>query len=117
MLVSRRLIVRSARRQASTVPEQIDRIVKRIVRKFQPERIILFGSQARGDAASDCDVDLLVDQSQIVEGSKSLVAVFGSGREEATNSSWAASACAPACRASRVTASFIKRPAVVKQSG
>ena len=29
----------------------IDRMVKRIVKKFRPERIILFGSQARGYAS------------------------------------------------------------------
>jgi HEPN domain-containing protein/predicted nucleotidyltransferase len=39
---------------------QIDRIAKRIVKKFHPEKIILFGSQARGDAGPDSDVDLLV---------------------------------------------------------
>ncbi len=32
----------------------------RIVRDFHPERIILFGSCARGDADEDSDVDLLV---------------------------------------------------------
>ncbi|MEO5329174.1 MAG: nucleotidyltransferase domain-containing protein [Magnetococcus sp. THC-1_WYH] len=32
----------------------------RIVETVHPERIILFGSYARGDAASDSDVDLLV---------------------------------------------------------
>ena len=42
------------------VPAQIERIVKRIVRKFHPEQIILFGSQARGDAGPDSDVDLLI---------------------------------------------------------
>jgi predicted nucleotidyltransferase len=42
------------------VPEQIDRMVQRIVKKFHPETIILFGSQARGDAGPDSDVDLLV---------------------------------------------------------
>jgi predicted nucleotidyltransferase len=31
-----------------------------IVREFQPEKIILFGSHARGDAKPDSDVDLLV---------------------------------------------------------
>jgi uncharacterized protein len=31
-----------------------------IVEHFQPERIILFGSQARGDTDRDSDVDLLV---------------------------------------------------------
>src|SRR5437660_1619056 len=38
----------------------IDRMVQRIVRKFRPERVILFGSHARGEAGPDCDVDLLV---------------------------------------------------------
>lgn len=35
-------------------------IKRRIVRRFHPERIILFGSQARGDAQADSDIDLLV---------------------------------------------------------
>jgi len=46
----------------------IDRMVRRIVRKFHPEKIILFGSQARGDAGPDSDVDLLVVMS--FQGSK-----------------------------------------------
>lgn len=48
------------RRKILSIPEQIDRMVKRIVKRFQPERIILFGSHARGDAGPDSDVDLLV---------------------------------------------------------
>jgi predicted nucleotidyltransferase len=35
-------------------------IKRRIVRRFRPDRIVLFGSQARGDARPDSDVDLLV---------------------------------------------------------
>lgn len=35
-------------------------IVDRLVRRFDPERIILFGSHARGDARPDSDIDLLV---------------------------------------------------------
>lgn len=35
-------------------------IKRRIVRRFRPDRIILFGSQARGDARLDSDADLLV---------------------------------------------------------
>ena len=42
------------------VQAQIDRMVKRIVKKFHPEMVILFGSQARGDAGPDSDVDLLI---------------------------------------------------------
>lgn len=34
--------------------------IRRIVAEFRPERVILFGSQAKGDAGSDSDVDLLV---------------------------------------------------------
>lgn len=43
-----------------TVQAHIDRMVRRIVKKFQPQQVILFGSQARGDAGPDSDVDLLV---------------------------------------------------------
>jgi uncharacterized protein len=35
-------------------------IVDRIVGKFSPRKIILFGSRARGTAGADSDVDLLV---------------------------------------------------------
>ncbi len=35
-------------------------MVRRIVRRFKPERIILFGSQTRGGADRNSDVDLLV---------------------------------------------------------
>ncbi len=34
--------------------------VRRIVRRFRPEKIILFGSRARGDPRPDSDADLLV---------------------------------------------------------
>ncbi|HLG54744.1 MAG TPA: nucleotidyltransferase domain-containing protein [Vicinamibacterales bacterium] len=35
-------------------------MVARLVTAFQPERIYLFGSKARGDAGPDSDYDLLV---------------------------------------------------------
>jgi len=35
-------------------------IVGRLVRTYQPERIYLFGSMARGDAQADSDFDLMV---------------------------------------------------------
>ena len=35
-------------------------IVQRLVTHFDPEKIILFGSYARGDATEESDVDLLV---------------------------------------------------------
>ncbi len=40
--------------------KQIREMVNRIVERFDPEKIILFGSHARGDAGPDSDVDLLV---------------------------------------------------------
>jgi predicted nucleotidyltransferase len=61
-------------RKPIDVPELLERIVQRIVKKFKAEQIILFGSQARGDAGPDSDIDLLVVMS--VEGS-----VFEKGLE------------------------------------
>jgi predicted nucleotidyltransferase len=43
-------------------------MVRRIVAEFDPEKIILFGSCARGQAGPDSDVDLLIVMP--VEGSK-----------------------------------------------
>ncbi len=43
-----------------TVQEKIQEMVRRIVERFEPEKIILFGSHARGTATADSDVDLLV---------------------------------------------------------
>lgn len=39
---------------------QIQRVSDEIARKFQPQRIILFGSYAYGTPTEDSDVDLLV---------------------------------------------------------
>lgn len=38
----------------------LEQIVRRLVDAFEPEAIYLFGSQARGDAGSDSDLDLMV---------------------------------------------------------
>lgn len=56
------------RRPQKTLQKDIRRMVDRIVRKFQPERVILFGSHARGEGGPDSDVDLLVVMP--VDGSK-----------------------------------------------
>jgi len=48
--------------------KKVRQMVRRIVSRFHPERIILFGSHARGDAGPDSDVDLLVVMP--VEGSR-----------------------------------------------
>ena len=38
----------------------IKEMVQRIVERFNPEKVILFGSYARGTAGPDSDVDLLI---------------------------------------------------------
>ena len=40
--------------------EAIEEITRRLVEYFQPERIYLFGSAARGDEGPDSDFDFLV---------------------------------------------------------
>ncbi|MGH8563857.1 MAG: nucleotidyltransferase domain-containing protein [Gammaproteobacteria bacterium] len=54
------------------VKKLIKCIAQRVVRQFDPERIILFGSHGRGDAGPDSDVDLLI-----------VMPVAGSRREKA----------------------------------
>ncbi|MBI2061291.1 MAG: nucleotidyltransferase domain-containing protein [Nitrospirae bacterium] len=39
---------------------RIERIVTTVVDRFDPDKIVLFGSHARGEAGPDSDVDLLV---------------------------------------------------------
>ncbi|MBX3329039.1 MAG: nucleotidyltransferase domain-containing protein [Nitrospira sp.] len=55
------------------VQETIAEMVQRIVSRFSPDKIILFGSHARGKAGPDSDVDLLV-----------VMPVKGSKRQKAT---------------------------------
>jgi len=52
----------------SAITQDIDRMVKRLVDRFDPDQIILFGSHARGTAGPDSDIDLLVIMP--VSGSK-----------------------------------------------
>lgn len=57
----------------SEIEKKIEEMVRRIVERFHPEKIILFGSHARGTAGPDSDVDLLV-----------VMHVQGSRRQKAT---------------------------------
>lgn len=40
--------------------ETLEDVVERRVERYEPDRIILFGSHASGRAAEDSDIDLLV---------------------------------------------------------
>ena len=42
------------------IAQSIEEMVRRLVERFDPEQIVLFGSHARGTAGPDSDVDLLV---------------------------------------------------------
>lgn len=46
-------------------PSVIQEIVRRIVETARPERIILFGSAARGDGAAGSDIDLLIIKANV----------------------------------------------------
>lgn len=58
-------------RPAAPAPDPeaaVAEMVRRIVERFDPDKIVLFGSRARGDAGPESDVDLLVVMP--VEGSR-----------------------------------------------
>lgn len=69
-------MVQSAR-NAITVQATIDEMVRRIVERFHPERIILFGSHARGTAGQHSDVDLLVVMQPHGSKRKRAVEIYG----------------------------------------
>lgn len=58
-----------------TVTTLIEVMTERIVSKFQPLRVILFGSHARGEAGPDSDVDLLVVMSRAENKRKAAIAI------------------------------------------
>ena len=46
---------------------ELARVIERPTEAFQPERIYVFGSQARGEATPDSDIDLLIVVAQADE--------------------------------------------------
>ncbi len=54
--------------EQNLIQKKIAEMVKRIRAQFDPEKVVLFGSHARGTANHDSDVDLLVIKKNI--GSK-----------------------------------------------
>lgn len=59
---------------ASAIPV----IVERIVERFDPLKIILFGSFARGEGGRDSDIDLLVVLPEVEDKRRAMLDVFRS---------------------------------------
>ena len=49
------------------LPAYLPEIIERITRRFNPLRILLFGSWARGEAHVDSDIDLLIVLPHVVD--------------------------------------------------
>jgi uncharacterized protein len=58
----------TARMTQVELEDALDGMVKRIVKRFHPDRILLFGSCARGAVDDDSDLDIMVVMP--VEGSR-----------------------------------------------
>jgi predicted nucleotidyltransferase len=48
-------------------PKRIEAVIRRIIRTYQPDQIVVFGSFARGDQHDDSDVDLLIVKEGVEE--------------------------------------------------
>ena len=67
------------------IPQKaINQVVKQIVEKFKPQKIILFGSYARGNPRPESDVDMLIvidtplkESKQSLEIRRDLGVMFG----------------------------------------
>jgi HEPN domain-containing protein/predicted nucleotidyltransferase len=64
-----------------TANDQLPAMTERIVRRFHPLQIILFGSQARGDAGQWSDIDLLVILPRVKDKWKKKYEIQGALRE------------------------------------
>jgi len=56
-----------------TADAAIQTMVDRIVQRFHPLRVILFGSHARGSAVPESDIDLLVVLREVVDKRRTTV--------------------------------------------
>ncbi len=60
-----------------TATDVLTEMVQRIVERFHPLRVVLFGSRARGDARPDSDYDLLVVMPDGTDRRAATVAMLG----------------------------------------
>jgi predicted nucleotidyltransferase len=60
-----------------TLAEWLPDVVARVAERFEPERIVLFGSLARGEAGFDSDIDLLVEFDRAMDKHATAVALRG----------------------------------------
>ena len=62
------------------IEQPIEEIIRKIVEAFQPRRIVMFGSRARGDTRPDSDLDLMVEMETLdppAERMRTISALFG----------------------------------------
>ncbi|MEI6500012.1 MAG: nucleotidyltransferase domain-containing protein [Armatimonadota bacterium] len=65
----------------SDTESAIEEMVRRIVEAVHPDKIILFGSHARGEAGPDSDVDLMVIAPSDEDRAHRLLPVYGALRD------------------------------------
>jgi uncharacterized protein len=61
----------------ATLDDAVSVMTERIVSGFHPERIIVFGSYARGEARADSDIDLLVVMPDGTDRRQTAIAILG----------------------------------------
>ena len=61
----------------AVIEDALKVMTERIVGGFQPERIIVFGSYARGEARDDSDIDLLVVMPDGTDRRQTAIAILG----------------------------------------
>ena len=68
----------NAMNEVAESPGVLDNLVRRIAERFAPDKIILFGSRARGDAHPDSDIDLLVLFPDVADPKKRAAELYAS---------------------------------------
>jgi uncharacterized protein len=86
-LVDEAMKTKKKTRQGKPDPAILADIVDRIVRAAKPEKIVLFGSAARGTMGPDSDIDLLVIKGGKFNRDRLTVAIYRelSGKEAAVD--------------------------------